>query len=138
LEKFKFTVLGKPLGKQRIRVTRQGISYTPKETVNYENYIKEMFIYSGGKMLEGAIGLTITAYLYIPKSTSKVKREKMLAGIIPAAKRPDGSNILKAVEDSLNKIAYKDDSQIVELEVKKVFGNEPKLVIELKELANDW
>jgi len=134
---FKFTVPGRPISKQRVRVTRQGISYTPKETVNYENYIKEMFIYSGGKMLEGAIGLTITAYLYIPKSTSKVKREKMLAGEIPAAKRPDGSNILKVVEDSLNKIAYKDDSQITELAVHKVFGNEPKLIIELKELAND-
>lgn len=39
----KLTIPGKPLGKQRPRVLKNGITYTPKETVNYETLIKEIY-----------------------------------------------------------------------------------------------
>jgi len=38
---------GKPMGKQRPRVMRNGITYTPKETVNYETLIKQLFAIGG-------------------------------------------------------------------------------------------
>ena len=130
----KFIIPGKPLGKQRIRVTKRGISYTPKQTVDYQNYIKEMYIYNGGKMLEGAIGLYINAFLSIPKSISKVKRVKMLAGEIKATKNPDVDNIAKIYGDALNTIAFSDDRQIIRLIVNKYYSENPRVEIEIEEL----
>ena len=42
-------------------------------------------------------------------------------------------NIAKAILDSLNGIAYKDDSQIVSMVVSKKYSNRPRVEITLKE-----
>lgn len=39
----------------------------------------------------------------------------MLAGEIRPTKRPDVDNVLKAVADSLNGLAYHDDAQLIEM-----------------------
>ena len=49
----------------------------------------------------------------VPISASKVKQHKMLSGEILPTKKPDNSNIIKSIEDALNKIAYHDDKQII-------------------------
>ena len=54
-------------------------------------------------------------------------------GIIRPTKKPDLDNIAKAVLDSLNGIAYKDDSQIVSMVVSKKYSNRPRVEITLKE-----
>ena len=64
-------------------------------------------------MLEGEIELVVRAYKKEPKSVSKKKREAMLKGEIRPTKKPDWDNVGKIVADSLNNIAYDDDSQIV-------------------------
>lgn len=51
------------------------------------------------------------------------------------AKRPDLSNILKQAEDSLNKVAFMDDGQIVVSHNLFVLGPEPGLHIWLRELT---
>ena len=38
------------------------------------------------------------------------------------AKKPDADNILKAVCDALNGFAWKDDAQVIEAHVRKVYG----------------
>jgi Holliday junction resolvase RusA-like endonuclease len=45
-----------------------------------------------------------------------------LEGIERPCKKPDCDNILKAYFDAMNKIVYDDDSQIVEIYSKKVYG----------------
>ena len=47
-------------------------------------------------------------------------------------RKPDIDNVLKVVLDSLNGIAYKDDAQVVMVSGKKIYGDEPKLIIEMK------
>lgn len=134
-----FTVPGQPKGKQRPKVTVQGNfahAYTPKETTNYENYVKVMFqICKDRVFLEGPIDAEITAYFPVPKSTSKKNRELMLDGYIKYTKKVDCDNLAKIVLDSLNGIAYKDDAQVYKLLVKKLYGEEPKVVITLTEVS---
>lgn len=132
-----FIIPGQPKGKQRPKVTVQGSyahAYTPKETANYENYVRVMYQINKDRVfLEGAIKAEITAYFPIPKSTSKKNRALMLAGIVKYTKKVDCDNLAKIVLDSLNGIAYKDDAQVYELFVKKLYDEKPRVVVTLTE-----
>ena len=57
----------------------------------------------------------------------------MSFGLISPTKKPDLDNIAKAILDSLNGIAYKDDSQIVSLLISKKYSDRPRVEIALKE-----
>ena len=132
----KFEVPGKPFGKQRPRafgVKKFTKMYTPKETVNYETLVKELFIvaYPGWTPLTGPLSMTITAYFPIPKSYSKKKRVQCIAFERQPEKVPDVDNIAKVVSDALNAIAYVDDKQIVSLDVSKWYSDRPRVEIEI-------
>lgn len=131
----KFIIPGEPKAKARHRTTKSGFNYTPKETVEYENWVKQCFILEHGQtMLEGQIKAEIRAYFGIPKSYSKKKRREIEEGALRPTKRPDTDNIAKAVLDSLNGIAYKDDSSIVSLQVDKYFDEKPRVEVTLGEV----
>lgn len=127
---YQFEVLGEPIGKARPRVTRWG-AYTPQKTVDYENKIKTA--YTGG-FYEGYLKIDVKAYFKIPKSTSKKKKESMLMGKIKPDKKPDIDNVLKIVLDSLNKIAYKDDAQVIKASITKEYSDTPRIKITISEL----
>lgn len=134
--KISFIVPGQPQGKQRPRAFRRGKHlgiYPSDKTVNYEVYIKEMFVISYPDFipLEGALRMTVTAYMMIPKSTSKKKAKLMVERIIRPTKKPDMSNILKSAEDALNSLAYHDDKQIVTCVCHKYYSVRPRLEIEI-------
>jgi Holliday junction resolvase RusA-like endonuclease len=135
-QKISLTIPGKPFGKQRPRVLKNGITYTPKETVNYETLIKELYIIQHfRKQLEGPVRIHIKAYFPIPKSVSKRKKEEMIAGKIRPVKKPDMDNIIKIIADALNGLAYRDDSQIVECTIEKYFSDEERVEIEIEEVS---
>ena len=119
MKKAMFLVIdGEPKSKARHRMTKSGHSYTPPETVNYENWVKQCYVMSKHKeMLDGEIKAHITAYFQIPKSKSKKIKAQMESGEIRPTKKPDTDNIAKIILDSLNTIAYADDKQIVSLTV---------------------
>lgn len=70
-------------------------------------------------MLEGSIKAKIFVYYKIPKSYTKKRVELIRQGKEHPCKKPDADNIAKIVLDSLNKIAFNDDAQVVELIVIK-------------------
>lgn len=135
---YSFGVPGKPRGKQRARVTRRGIAYTPKETVNYETLIKHTFscMNPDFKPIEAgrALALTVVVVVPIPASAPKKKRELMIAGKIRPVSRPDWDNYGKIVSDSLNGLMYHDDSQIVSGTVHKFYGEIPGINVEVEVL----
>ena len=112
----KFTVYGKPQGKARPRFTCQGWAYTPKQTADYEQQIRQAYISAGGQLISDTapIIVCITAYF------KKAKTNKM---DFPTLK-PDTDNIAKAVCDALNGVAYHDDKQITSLTVDKVWAED--------------
>lgn len=120
-------VEGKIKGKARPRVFN-GHAVTPKDTVNYENWVRINYKEQSGKYLEGAIKAKIIAYYKIPKSYTKAKRLACMRNIILPTKKPDIDNIAKIILDSLNKIAFDDDSQIAELSVSKRWTEEQERV----------
>jgi len=130
--KISLVVPGQPRYKQRPRWSKTRM-YSPIETVNYEIYIKEMFVisYPDFVPLEGALRMTVIAYMMIPKSTSKKRAKLMVDRVIRPAKQPDISNILKSAEDALNTLAYHDDKQIVSAICHKYYAVRPRLEIEI-------
>ena len=150
MNEVKFTVHGEPKGKGRPRVSLRRYkgkdgkdhtfsqAYTPKDTVSYENLVKTEysvqcgdFIFPDGAMLD----CRIIAYYGIPKNTSKKKKELMLAGKIRPTKKPDFDNMAKIICDSLNKIAYKDDSQVVDGQVRKFYSEKPRVEVKIIQIG---
>lgn len=81
--------------------------------------------------MDGPLRLTVTFSMRIPKSWNKSDKESAeLGGIRPIVK-PDIDNLVKLVGDSLNGIAYKDDSQIVEVMAVKKYGK-PETIIHIE------
>ena len=133
---FTFEIVGEPQGKGRPRFSTRGgfvKTYTPEKTASYENFVKVCYLnkYKGQK-LDGEIIAEIIAYFSIPKSLSKKKRSEAIEGKIKPTKKPDTDNIAKTILDSLNGIAFEDDKQVVALLVKKLYGEEAKVVVVLK------
>ncbi|GAH87203.1 unnamed protein product, partial [marine sediment metagenome] len=126
--KISLTIPGEPRAKQRPKWFKHG-TYTPEKTVSYETYIKELFTikYSEFMPKEEALTLHIWAGLLMPKSTSKKKLGMMKLGILEPAKKPDVDNILKTVMDALEKLAYKNDSQICHVVIDKDYSERPRL-----------
>ena len=58
----------------------------------------------------------------------------MIDGEILPTKRPDIDNVVKCIMDSLNKLAYKDDAQVVALVAEKCYGAEPMVLVRLSEI----
>jgi Holliday junction resolvase RusA-like endonuclease len=132
----KLTIPGEPCAKQRPRTTKQGHTYTPQKTVNYETLVRELYILQNFRQqLEGELVMTVRAYFTIPKSASKKKAADMVGGRIRPTKRPDWDNVGKIISDALNGLAYHDDSQIVTATVEKWYSAEPRVGVEIQEIG---
>jgi Holliday junction resolvase RusA-like endonuclease len=134
--RYELTVFGQPVGKGRPRFTRYGQPYTPDKTKDYEELVQYTFksSYPNAIPLEDALRVMVIAYFTIPTSYSKKKRQACLNDEIPVTKRPDIDNVAKIVLDGLNKYAYKDDAQIIELGIKKMWSDMPRVEVYIEEV----
>lgn len=128
-----FTVMGEPKGKGRPRFCRNtGHAITPKDTVNYETLVKMEYTQACGEQMfpdDAMLDMRIKAYYSIPKSASKKRHAAMLSGDIRPTKKPDMDNVIKIIADALNKIAYRDDTQIVDCQVRKFYSEKPRVEV---------
>ena len=132
-----FVVEGKPVGKGRPRFKRVGNfvqTYTPANTAEYERLVKLRFQNAGGAITDKPVRVEITAFFAPPKSTRKREKADMLANRILPMKKPDVDNIAKIILDALNKIAYVDDAQVIELSVIKRYADEAKVIVHIEEI----
>lgn len=95
-----FLIPGAPVPKARARFGRGGHAFTPARTRAYERLVGVIAQARGARPVECLVRLTVELYM-------------------PDARIRDASNCAKAIEDGLNGVAYRDDSQIVDLRVTK-------------------
>lgn len=143
MKKVEFVIFGNPQGKGRPRVVNRGKfskAYTPEQTIAYENLVKieyelqtDRYKFSDGAFIE----MRIEAYYSIPKSVSKKRRAMMVAGEIRPIRKPDMDNVAKIIADSLNGIAFRDDTQIVTCKIYKYYSDDPCVKVTLTELGVD-
>ena len=120
-------VEGKIRGKDRPRFFN-GYAVTTQETIKYENWVRICYQNQSGAYLEGPIRARIVAYYKVPASYSKKRIQSIRDGLEYPTKKPDADNVAKVILDSLNDIAFHDDSQIVELTVIKRWTEENERV----------
>ena len=139
--KLKFVVPGDPKGKGRPRVESHGgfsKARTPEDTVLYENLIKTMYIQQCRRAFfekDIPLDVRIIGYYSIPSGASKKRKAMMATHLLRPMKKPDCDNVAKVVMDSLNKLAYHDDAQVVDFQFRKFFSFRPRLVITIQESA---
>jgi Holliday junction resolvase RusA-like endonuclease len=134
---------GEPVAKGRARTRivypRHGTPfvshYTPAETATYERGLAWVgkVAMRGRAPLEGALKVVVTAYMSVPASWSGAKKARADTHEIRPSVKPDADNILKIL-DALNGVVWRDDAQIVEAHVVKVYSREPRLEIEVTPL----
>jgi Holliday junction resolvase RusA-like endonuclease len=118
---------GVPKGKGRPRFSRaSGRAYTPEATRSYEGALRyaAQQVMGDRPPLEGPLMVVMTAGFPIPASWSKSKR----AAAYYAPCKPDADNLAKVL-DALNEVVFKDDKQVVCLNMRKVYTATPALEI---------
>lgn len=128
----KFRVHAVPTPKGRPRFANRGkftVAYTDKKTRDAEeNFIAQSIKYKPETPLENALKLHLVFATIKPKSKPKK--------VVHWTTRPDLDNFIKLVKDSLNKIFWNDDSQIVEVHAKKIYDTECYTDVHIEQIPN--
>lgn len=126
----RFIVPGKPQGKGRPRAARRGsfvTMYTDKKTVSYESTVA-LFAgqaMAGRPLVDGPVAVDMYIVLPIPPSWSKKKQALAVSGRLLPTVKPDADNVVKAVFDAINTVVWRDDTQVVDLNVRRRYGATP-------------
>lgn len=132
---------GPPLGKGRPRFRsiakasrRFAMAYTPARTRAYENALRQVaaLVMRGKPPMQGALRVTVQAFMPIPKSWPRKKIAAAINGEIRPATKPDVDNILKVL-DALNGIVWEDDAQIIDARIVKAYSEHPRLKITVEQ-----
>ena len=121
-----------PVPKGRPRYAN-GHTYTPQRTREYEEAVRLIAQAAKIRPMTGEVYMTIHFYLPIPKSWPEAKKRLARGEAIRPTVKPDLDNLAKAILDGCNGILYEDDKQIVDLKLRKFYG-EPRTEIELEEI----
>lgn len=124
-------------GRPRFKVCGKFVTtYTPGKTKIFERRISEYYktAASGQKFEKGQpIVVAITFGMKIPVSLPKKAKTEMMEGARQHIVKPDLDNLVKAVLDALNGVAWHDDAQIVELHINKKYVQSPHIFISIHE-----
>lgn len=129
-------LLGAPRGKERPRLTKAGVVYTPEKTRDYEAALKYAAQQAMGDRppLEGPLALDMIVNIPIARSWPKKRQEAARAGRERPTKKPDFDNYAKTV-DALNLIVWIDDAQVVDARVQKIYSDKPGMWIVVRPIT---
>lgn len=133
IAELRFTIPGEPVAQPRARAFKlpsgQIRMYDPKPARNWKAAAQAHMLQAcadsglvetpGGVAFEGPVRCAIIAVFTCPRSHWR-KREPVPRR--PHAQRPDAENVAKAVLDAATGVVWLDDSQVAELEIRKIIG----------------
>lgn len=124
----KLTLYGKPCCKQSVRLGKYG-AYQNKALKSKENIAKQALKQQfKADAIQDCVLLRITCF-FAPKYLQQAKNRHLIGKYYD--KKPDADNIAKFYCDCLKDIVIADDNIIVDLSVKKHYGEEYKTEIKL-------
>jgi Holliday junction resolvase RusA-like endonuclease len=139
MTQIKLTVLGEPKPQARHRHFSRGKfsgTYDPSKEKK-ESFASILQSQAPKEPISEAISLDLVFYMSRPHNHYKSgKNSAMLKDTAPEwhTGRPDLDNLTKFLQDSLNKIFYRDDSLICQLSAKKIYSERPRTEIILTTL----
>ena len=112
----------KPIPKGRPRVNTKNLNvYTPKRTADYEEAVAWHYKKYDGTLHSGPLKLTVRFYFRGDKSK-------------PHTKVPDLDNLLKALMDAINGVAWADDKQVTDIIASKHYADADGIVFNIEEI----
>jgi Holliday junction resolvase RusA-like endonuclease len=137
-----FTIPGDPRGKGRPRATvfkgKAGVPlrarmYSDAKTVSYENLVKMAAsqALAGRAPFDVPLTVIVSVRMVPAASSSAKKRAAMLSGEMAPTKLPDLDNVVKAVLDGCNKVAFRDDALVVSLIARKRYAEAAGVDVEI-------
>jgi Holliday junction resolvase RusA-like endonuclease len=129
-------VLGEPKAQARHRHFTKGTfsgNYDPSKSAK-ESFASILQREAPKEPISAPISLELVFYMSRPRNHYKTgKKAEFLKDSAPEyhSGRPDLDNLTKFVQDSLNKIYYRDDSLICQLTAKKIYSENPRTTIVL-------
>lgn len=125
-----FVVYGLPTAKGRPRFSGKGFAYTPSKTREAERDFKvQAMEHMPNKPIEGPINLELV--FYKPKPKSKPKKKWAWDT------KPDIENLAKLSMDAMNKVFWRDDAQIIDLCVRKRYGEPARTEVKIEVMKNE-
>lgn len=122
-----YTYKGIPKSQGRPRAARMGkfvrVYEDKKDTVNKNNIAAQIVAQDPEYLDDAPVVVTLVCRFPRPKSHYGAKGVKPSAPFYHTQK-PDAENLAKAVLDALTGICWKDDSQVVDLHVRKAWTDE--------------
>ena len=141
MNEIRLTVLGEPKAQARHRhFQMKGVkhvqTYDPSKSKigTFASVVQE---YAPTEPLEGAIYLEVNFYMGRPKNHyGSGKNANGLKASSPEwhTGRPDIDNLIKFIQDALNKIYWRDDSIICQIIARKLYSEKPRTEITIKSL----
>lgn len=132
-----FSVPGPPVGWQRAGVNRRsGIHYTQDKTryAEQEIAIRYRSVARGWKWApKTPLAIMVFALFPVPKSATKAERAAMIERRVLPTVKVDWDNCGKLVGDALNGVAYDDDKDIVMGTVYKMYSENPRTVVMIRD-----
>lgn len=129
-----FIIHGKCVAKQRPRKALNGHIYTPKQTQDYEGLVGWSYLslhHSNRKKYGMEVPLKVSIEI-VSKLPKKFESKKDKSRLFPTNK--DLDNQIKTILDGLNKVAYYDDSQVVEIVARKKYGADDYVQVSIEEV----
>lgn len=101
-----FTIPGKPVGKERPRMGKNGKFYTPKRTRDFESLIRQVAIVARNRVkIYKPLDEPVAVQIIIFHCNNQFG---------------DMDNIIKSILDGMNKIIYHDDKQVSEIKCMRI------------------
>ena len=130
-----------PVEQARPRFTSRGKFvrvYDPPKVAKYKKlvrqYVAETMTVRGIEQYhDTALKVTFVFFRPIQKSVSKTERYRRLTNKHKPVQKPDTSNYIKSLEDSLNGVLWDDDSRITQIKALKRYGELPSTEITVEE-----
>ena len=141
-----FEIPGSPVPKGRPRVTRRG-TFTPQKTKDYEQAVGEAAMVAVKaqsltlkKMADGTLWYSTKEIFEDPSGQWPVGERYSVECEFYFKKNPacDGDNILKAVQDGLEKVLYANDKQVVAGSYKTYKGSDRDMTYVTVHVLDDW
>jgi len=118
----------RPSPKQRPRLTKNGMAYTPRPTKVAEHMIRNMLRKLNPQKIEGAISITVE-FIYKKPKTSTNRFHVV---------RPDIDNLLKLLLDGMQDKygIFEDDKNVVQIAATKKYGEKDMIKLWVKEIED--
>ncbi|QPA56290.1 RusA family crossover junction endodeoxyribonuclease [Lysinibacillus sphaericus] len=122
---------------ERPRFSRRGknvVTHDAPKSKDFKDFVKLVaWQNKPSELITGPIKLQADIYIMPPKKYhTGPKRALIASGELRPTTKPDADNLIKGIKDGMSKIIWHDDAQIVELNVRKFYSEQPRAEVTIE------